>query len=59
MSKSGLQAFHVICARPDENKTIYPLVILRNKSNQLSGWRLSKTQRDFIMSLYEIDQEKK
>jgi len=59
MSKPGLHAFHVICARPLENKYIFPVVILRNKTNQLSGWRLNKTQRDFILSLYEIEQEKK
>lgn len=59
MSKPGLYAFHAICARPLENKYIFPVVILINKTNQLSGWRLNKTQRDFILSLYEIDQEKK
>ncbi|SFJ94640.1 hypothetical protein SAMN05518863_103417 [Candidatus Pantoea symbiotica] len=59
MSKPGLHAFHVICARPIEKIKLFPVVIFRNKSNQLSGWRLNKTQRDFILSLYEIEQEKK
>jgi hypothetical protein len=59
MSKAGLQAFHVNCAWPIENESIFPVVILRNKTNQLSGWRLNKTQRDFIISLYEVEQEKK
>jgi len=59
MSKTGLQTFHVFCARPIENKTRFPVVILRNKTNQLSGWRLNETQRDFILSLYEIAPEKK
>jgi len=59
MSKPGLHAFHVITARPIENKTIFPVVILRNKTNALSGWRLNKTQRDFIISLYEVAPEKK
>jgi len=59
MSKSGFVAFNLICARPIENKGISPFVPLKNKPSPFSGWRLNTTQRDFIMSLYEIDQEKK
>jgi len=42
-----------------EYKGISPFVALKNKPNPCSGWRLNTAQRDFIMSLYEIDQEKK
>ncbi|MGK3128224.1 hypothetical protein ACCW76_03380 [Pantoea sp. C8B4] len=59
MSKNGFVAFNLICARPLENRGISPVVPLKNKPNPLSGWRLNSAQRDFIMSFYEIDQEKK
>ncbi|ORM66383.1 hypothetical protein PRCB_20915 [Pantoea rodasii] len=59
MSKHGFNAFHLICARPMENKDIFPIVLLRNKSSSLSGWRLNAAQRNFIISLYEVDPEKK
>ncbi|MCA1178233.1 MULTISPECIES: hypothetical protein [unclassified Pantoea] len=59
MSKNGFIAFNLICARPMENNGISPFVALKNKPGPFSGWRLNTTQRDFIMSLYEIDQEKK
>jgi hypothetical protein len=42
-----------------ENKGISPFVPLKNKPSPFPGWRLNSAQRDFIMSLYEIDQEKK
>lgn len=59
MSKKGFVTLHLICARPIENKDISPVVLLRNKPDPFSGWRLNKAQRDFIISLYEVDQEKK
>ncbi|MXP59054.1 hypothetical protein F3J37_07560 [Pantoea sp. Al-1710] len=59
MSKNGFIAFNLICARPMENKGISPFVPLKNKPSPFPGWRLNSAQRDFIMSLYEIDQEKK
>ena len=59
MSKQGFVAFHPICARPMENKDISPLALLKNKTSPISGWRFNKAQRDFINSLYEVDQEKR
>jgi len=59
MSKKGFVAFHLICARPMENKDIFPVLLLKNKPSPFSGWRLNSAQRDFIISLYEVDQEKR
>lgn len=59
MPKKGFVAFHLICARPLVNKDIFPVLLLKNKPDPFSGWRINKAQRDFIISLHEIDQEKK
>ncbi len=59
MSKKGFVAFQLICARPIENKDVFPIVLLRNKNSPLSGWRLNSAQRDFIISLYEVTPEKR
>jgi hypothetical protein len=59
MSKKGFAAFHLICVRPIENKDISHVLLLKNKSSPFSGWRLNSAQRDFINSLYEVDQEKR
>ncbi|ORM67142.1 hypothetical protein HA51_21120 [Pantoea rwandensis] len=59
MSKKGFVAFHLICAHPLENKGVSPVLLLKNKPSPFSGWRLNTAQRDFIQSLYEVDQEKR
>ena len=61
MAQHGCNTFQLIGARPIGKNDISPVVILRNKTNQLSGWRLNKTQYDFVTSLYvyEVDLERK
>jgi len=59
MPQHGFSAFQLIGNQLGGNKLSLPKVILRNKTNQLSGWRLNKTQYDFVTGLYEVDHEKK
>ncbi len=59
MPQHGFSAFQLIGNQPGGNKLSLPKVILRNKTNQLSGWRLNKAQYDFVTGLYEVDHEKK
>jgi hypothetical protein len=56
--KKEFKEFHVVHAVPLDKNDIFPVVILRNKTSPLPGWRLNKAQYDFIISMYEVVKEK-
>ncbi len=58
MPKKEFKEFHVVRILPINKKDIFPVVILRNKTSPLPGWRLNKAQYDFIISMFEVVKER-
>ena len=53
MSDVGARRLQVYCIHPIENRDISPVVLLTHRSHRLSGWQLSKAQRDFIVNFLQ------